>query len=146
MPPGAGKRDLHLSIDAEVKAYLEAEARYRRVPVSTLLLDACDLILHPERTERGALGDQLLSVADTLAKLEPQLQGLERTVARSDALGHELDDLRAEVRTSLSGVHTTLQRVAGVRRSHELRSYIFWALMLALWGVSIGVHWVSTWR
>ena len=71
MPPGSGKRDLHVSIDAEAKAYLEAEARYRRIPVSALLLDACDVILHPERTERGALSDQFLSVAATLTKLQP---------------------------------------------------------------------------
>ena len=141
MPPGAGKRDLHLSIDAEVKAYLEAEARYRRVPISTLLLDACDVILHPERAERGALSDELLAMAQTLAKLQPQIQALQATAARSETLHQELHTLKAEVRQSLAGVHAELARLGDTRRAQQIRRYGVGSATILFGATVLWVYW-----
>jgi hypothetical protein len=141
MPPGAGKRDLHISIGAEEKSYLEAEARYRRVPVSTLLLDACDIVLHPERAERGALADELLAVAQTLAKLQPQLQALQATAARSEALDRELRTLRAEVHQSLAGVQGELSRLGDTRRAQQIRRYGVGGATIAFGATVLYLYW-----
>jgi septal ring factor EnvC (AmiA/AmiB activator) len=116
MPPGRGKVELRTSMPKEFAAYLQKEASYRRINLSTLVLAAIDRYLHPEQQERSALRDELEAVTLQLATLKPQLKALEATAARSQALGRELEQLRADVRQSSQAVEHRLEALTDSRR------------------------------
>jgi hypothetical protein len=139
MPPGAGKKSLHIAVDAADKTYLEAQAALRHTSVTAIVLDSIARFVDPEKEQRSALRDQMTALAHTLATLTPELQRLEQTAVSSEVLGRELIQLRTDVRQSLQGVAQRLEVLVGSRRQQQLRRWMLGgALLLGSIGMFYG--------